>query len=178
MKDTNADADVTYEVSKGEVSVFYDIVPGSAKLGRTILRMLHKASVAEGRKCGLLNIIIADDNALRKLNRSFRNKNETTDVLSFNLADESHTVEKEQGGDASGLSTVSQTSEKVEGDIYISRERAAVQAAECGDSIEVEILRLVAHGFLHLCGWQHENDASLSAMLERGERLVKTVIFR
>jgi probable rRNA maturation factor len=58
------------------------------------------------------------------------------------------------------------------GDIVISLDTAARQAPEHGHSLERELLFLASHGLLHLLGWDHPDDASLAAMLERQERLL------
>ena len=60
------------------------------------------------------------------------------------------------------------------GDIVISLDTAARQAPEHGHSLERELLFLASHGLLHLLGWDHPDDASLAAMLERQERLLTT----
>ena len=58
------------------------------------------------------------------------------------------------------------------GDIVISVETAARQAAEHGHSLEHELLFLASHGLLHLLGWDHPDEPSLTAMLARQEALV------
>ena len=58
------------------------------------------------------------------------------------------------------------------GDIVISVETAARQAAEQGHSLERELLFLASHGLLHLLGWDHPDDASLAVMLARQEALL------
>jgi probable rRNA maturation factor len=58
------------------------------------------------------------------------------------------------------------------GDIVISLESAARQAAAAGTSLEAELLFLASHGLLHLLGWDHPDEASLAAMLSRQEALI------
>jgi probable rRNA maturation factor len=58
------------------------------------------------------------------------------------------------------------------GDIVISLESAARQAAAAGTSLEAELLFLASHGLLHLLGWDHPDEASLAAMLARQEALI------
>jgi probable rRNA maturation factor len=58
------------------------------------------------------------------------------------------------------------------GDIVISLDTAARQAPDHGHSLERELLFLASHGLLHLLGWDHPDEASLAAMLERQERLL------
>jgi probable rRNA maturation factor len=60
------------------------------------------------------------------------------------------------------------------GDIVISLDTAARQAAEHGHSLEHELLFLASHGLLHLLGWDHPDEASLAAMLNRQNRLLRS----
>ena len=60
------------------------------------------------------------------------------------------------------------------GDIVISLDTAARQADEHGHSLVRELQFLASHGLLHLLGWDHPDDASLAAMLERQETLLAT----
>jgi probable rRNA maturation factor len=86
--------------------------------------------------------LISDDTHLRELNRKFRRKDYATDVLSFPSAD----------GAA--------------GELAISLDRAAQQAAECGHSVEDELRILMLHGVLHLAGMDHETDSGEMARAE------------
>ena len=84
---------------------------------------------------GEVNIRIASSRELQELNRRFRRKNRPTDVLSF----------------------PSETP-RLAGDIAISVEIAAANAAELGHSTEAEVKVLILHGLLHLAGYDHETD--------------------
>jgi probable rRNA maturation factor len=84
---------------------------------------------------GEVNIAIASNREMRALNRRFRKKNKATDVLSF---------PSETPG--------------VAGDIAISLEIAAENAAELGHSLAAEVEILILHGMLHLAGFNHEID--------------------
>ena len=87
------------------------------------------------------NVAFVSDKKMREMNRDFRGKNKTTDVLSFPFeADE-----------------FDQTDDFL-GDIVISTEQAERQAAENNLDFETEIKQLILHGVLHLCGYDHETD--------------------
>lgn len=81
------------------------------------------------------------DRRMKELNKLFRGKDSTTDVLSF-----PHEPD-EFDPDRNNL-----------GDIVISVEQAAKQAEENGLTLENEIKQLILHGVLHLCGYDHETD--------------------
>jgi probable rRNA maturation factor len=96
-------------------------------------------------------IAFVSDAKMRELNREFRGKDATTDVLSFqHEADEFDALE---------------TADNL-GDIVISVEQAQKQAAENNLSFELEIKQLILHGILHLCGYDHETDTGEMNALE------------
>jgi probable rRNA maturation factor len=84
---------------------------------------------------GEVNIRVTSSREMRELNRRFRKKNTPTDVLSF-------------------PSSIPQLA----GDIAISAEIAAANAAGLGHSTETELKVLIVHGLLHLAGYDHETD--------------------
>ena len=86
-------------------------------------------------------VAFVSDPRMIELNKLFRRKDSTTDVLSF-----PHEPD-EFDPDESNM-----------GDIVISAEQAARQAGENGLNIETEIKQLILHGLLHLCGYDHETD--------------------
>ena len=64
------------------------------------------------------------------------------------------------------------TSEKVEGEAYISLERAKERSLDYNVSYEEEIIRLVTHGLLHLAGRTHNSDKEYQSMMEDTEKFV------
>jgi probable rRNA maturation factor len=96
-----------------------------------------------------VTIAFVSDRKMRELNRMFRGKNGTTDVLSFPTEPDEF-----------------EESENNLGDIVISLEQAERQAAENNLSFELEIKQLILHGILHLCGHDHETDAGEMNRLE------------
>ncbi|MGH9942724.1 MAG: rRNA maturation RNase YbeY [Pyrinomonadaceae bacterium] len=98
-----------------------------------------------------VTIAFVSDRRMRELNRNYRGKRGTTDVLSF------PTGENEFGltDDAATL-----------GDVVISVERAEKQAAENGLTFKNEIEQLILHGLLHLRGHDHEIDGGEMNALE------------
>lgn len=97
-----------------------------------------------------VTVAFVSDRAMRELNRRWRGKSGTTDVLSFPSGQE----EFEKGEGASL------------GDVVISAEQAARQAAEHGLDFEGEVAQLILHGLLHLCGYDHETDSGEMNALE------------
>ncbi|MCP9775382.1 rRNA maturation RNase YbeY [Cyanobium sp. WAJ14-Wanaka] len=120
-----------------------------------------------------LGLTLVDDPAIAELNQDWRQKSGPTDVLAFAAQDSC----QDDCGHALGAMPRPEPggpgAEELElGDIVISLETAARQAAEQGHSLEREMLFLASHGLLHLLGWDHPDDGSLAAMLERQEKLI------
>jgi len=101
---------------------------------RALSLFAGKAQRALGIR-GEVNIRVTSNRELENLNRRFCRKNKPTDVLSFPSA-----------------------VPKVAGDIAISANIAAANAADFGHSTETELKILVLHGLLHLAGYDHETD--------------------
>jgi probable rRNA maturation factor len=101
-----------------------------------------------------VTVAFVSDRRMRELNRRWRGKRGTTDVLSFPAGQEE--FERAEG------STL--------GDVIISVEQAARQAAEHGLDFENEVEQLILHGLLHLCGYDHETDSGEMNALELNMR--------
>ena len=101
-----------------------------------------RALDAIGKDQKTATIVFVSDGAIQALNRRFRGKNQSTDVLSFPSAVERFEIE-----------TAAQL-----GDVIISVPRALAQAKENGLSFADEVSQLILHGLLHLCGYDHETD--------------------
>ncbi len=89
-----------------------------------------------------VNIIFADDSLLKDLNSRYRRKRRPTDVLSFPADDELGIL----------------------GDVYISIDTARRQAGDYNVTLREEVLRLVCHGLLHLCGYDHHHKKDADKM--------------
>ena len=99
-----------------------------------------------------VTVAFVSDRAMRQLNRRWRGRRGTTDVLSFPAGQE----EWERAAAGRTL-----------GDVVISAEQAARQAARHGLDFDGEVAQLILHGLLHLCGYDHETDQGQMNTLER-----------
>lgn len=96
-----------------------------------------------------INIILTDDEYVRRLNRDYRKIDSPTDVLSFSMDED-----------------------KVWGDVYISLDTAKRQAEERGWDLETEVRFLAIHGILHLIGYNDEDEEGYFKMMELTEKLL------
>jgi probable rRNA maturation factor len=106
-----------------------------------------------------LSILVCDDSFIRGLNRQYRDRDEETDVLSFEQGD------KYRGPDGE--------ERMLAGDIVISLDALARNAEEFGISRDEELRRLVVHGILHLSGMDHEDNDPSRSMLVLQEELLR-----
>jgi len=104
-----------------------------------------------------VDLIFVDDKFMRQLNKRFTKRNKTTDVLSFGM----------RGGEPEAIEYSSL------GDIYVSLDQAKSQAVEYKAGFEEEVARLVAHGLLHLLGYDHKGKNEEGIMREKEEMYLK-----
>jgi probable rRNA maturation factor len=119
---------------------------GALGLSRAGLgRFVRTAQAAVGLR-GEVEVLLADDRTLRRLNREFRGKDKATDVLSFPAPPE--------------------LAGQLAGDLAISLDTARKQAEEQEHSLRDEVRVLLLHGLLHLYGMDHEVDGGEMAARE------------
>ena len=123
---------------------------------RTATAVLAYVGVSEAVSISLL---ITNDATLQALNRDYRDIDAPTDVLSF--ADDNSTP-----------FVVAPGTPRYLGDIAISYERVQEQAAAYGHSLTRELAYLVAHGMLHLLGYDHERGLDDATAMRNCEEAV------
>ncbi len=122
-------------------------------------RRLRRVAVAALRAEGCppnteLNVVIGDDGWMQELNETYKGRKRPTDVLAF-----------PQDAMPPGENPIL-------GDVAISAETAAAQAAELGHSLQAEVEILLTHGVLHLTGWRDNTPARRRRMMARTEEIL------
>jgi len=112
-------------------------------------RVRGKSTMANDKNCVSLTLVTSEE--ITQLNKEYRGKDSPTDVLSFPM-------------DGVNL-----------GDIVICLEVAENQAREYGHSLERELAFLTAHGFLHLIGYDHENQEAEKEMIAAQKEMLAWV---
>lgn len=112
-----------------------------------------------------VSVMIVDNSYIQELNFIYRNQNRPTDVLSFAM--------NELGEDEPDFDFSGET--QVLGDIVISLEQALKQSEEYGHSLQRELGYLVAHGMLHLLGYDHEVEIETQLMRGLEEKIMQAV---
>jgi len=115
-----------------------------------------------------LSLLITDDATVRELNKEYRGKDKTTDVLSFALDADKHT-------DAAAGFVMPPGEEVHLGEVIVSYPKAAEQAAERNHAVEDEMALLVVHGVLHLLGYDHDRPTRERKMRSLEQRVLSAV---
>ncbi|MGI6744980.1 MAG: Endoribonuclease YbeY [Firmicutes bacterium ADurb.Bin300] len=113
-------------------------------------------------KSAEISVTFVDDERIRELNRSYRNIDKVTDVLSFPL------------GENGNFDKNNDTGAYMLGDIVISIEQAVSQAQVYGHSLQREIGFLTVHSMLHLLGYDHTDGGLQTVHMREKEELVLT----
>jgi probable rRNA maturation factor len=106
-----------------------------------------------------LSVLLCGDKTIQNLNSQYRNRDEATDVLSFELGVE----EPGENGDTRCLP----------GDVVISLETLRKNALYFNVSEDEELRRLLIHGILHLCGMDHETNNDTEPMIVKQEYILE-----
>lgn len=120
-------------------------------VGSGILKTLKKEKTSE------VDIVFMDDAAIKKLNKRYKGKDASTDVLSF------------------GIDGREFMRKKVLGEIFISLDTARRNAKLFGVAFEDEVVRYLVHGMLHLFGYDDGTEADKMRMWHRQEGLLKDI---
>ncbi|MEC4890594.1 MAG: rRNA maturation RNase YbeY [Nitrospira sp.] len=107
---------------------------------------------AAGEASSELSIELIGDGRMRRLNREYRKKDRTTDVLAFAMRESAC------------------PDESLLGDVVISVPTARRQAKENGRALDEELAWLLVHGVLHLCGYDHERSDQEARRMRRREQ--------
>lgn len=139
------------------------------RLTRLVVRQITLAHLAEhilsavGESRSELSLELVGDGRMRRLNREYRKKDRSTDVLAFPTR---------EAVMPRGVRPATQ----MLGDVVISLPTAVRQAKEACRSIDAELAMLLVHGVLHLCGYDHERNQREAARMSRRERALLHLI--
>ena len=156
-------------------------------LDQVVKKTLQTAGVQQPL---MLTLLITNDDSIRDMNKQYRQQDKATDVLSFPLLEQPLVnapaeqlwmpAESEEGaiaGQEKGASAFVTPPELLTnlGDIVISWPTVERQAKEAGHSSGYELLYLVAHGVLHLVGYDDQSEAGYHAMVAIQQTVLEAV---
>ena len=117
----------------------------SLKKRRKIKEWLNAIAFEENNKIENLNFLIVDDKRMIHFNKTYLNHNYPTDIITFNTSE----------------------NKKISGDIIISLERVEENAKEYKVGLEEELWRVMAHGLLHLLGYNDKSKEEKERMRKK-----------
>ena len=123
---------------------------------RSIKVWLNSVALAEGFSVNQLNYIFCSDQYLLNINQQYLQHDYFTDIITFDNSDEDTTA--------------------IVGDIFVSIERVLDNAHALQVDFKTELLRVLVHGVLHLCGYDDTTETSKSEMRAKEDFYIKLYI--
>ena len=137
-----------------KIRIFYDRVSYRIKRSKEIKSLVEKVIRGENRIPGDLNFIVTGDKRIRKLNNEFLGHNYFTDVIAFNYSE----------------------NEIVNGEVYMSIDTVRKNAVNYEVSLNKEVLRVMIHGTLHLCGLNDRTEKERVFMRKLEDRWIEELL--
>ena len=131
-----------------KISYFSDDVAFRLKEKRKISDWLKKAAAAEKKIVDNLTYVFVSDEKITDLNRKFLKHDYATDILTFDSSEDDF----------------------IAGEMFISVDTVKENAKYYSASFEIEILRVILHGMLHLCGYKDETEEEQKKFRELEEK--------
>ncbi|AKP51149.1 rRNA maturation RNase YbeY [Cyclobacterium amurskyense] len=119
------------------INFFEEEIKSSLTERRQVKAWIKQIATNKGFKVNTLNYIFCTDDYLLDINVNYLNHDTFTDIVTFDQ---------------------SEKDTEIEGDIYISVERVKENAKNLNTSYKEELLRVLAHGLLHLCGYKDKTE--------------------
>jgi probable rRNA maturation factor len=152
------------------VNNLQEAVAGVEALEQLTIQIIKAAMEQEGvNPAAETSVVFVDDAYIQRLNLEYRGVDNPTDVLSFAMQE---TVEEQPPIKSEFPEELAENEGPLLGDIIISLETAVRQAQEYGHSLEREVAFLAIHGFLHLLGYDHLEEAETQVMRLREEAIL------
>jgi probable rRNA maturation factor len=134
--------------------IYYDSVKYRLRDSRKILNHIEKVIREYKKPTGNLSFIFVNDARIQEINKEFLKHNYFTDVIAFNLGDDG----------------------EINAEIYISVDTVKANANNYKVSLKSEILRVMIHGTLHICGFNDGSEEERDRMHEMEEYWMKKLV--
>jgi rRNA maturation RNase YbeY len=136
-----------------KINIFYDDVKYKLVGSKNVKKLIEKVIRSENRVPGDLSYIITSDKSLLKINREFLEHDYFTDVIAF--SDNNNNI--------------------INGEVYISIETVKRNSINYKVSLKNELIRVMIHGILHLCGYEDDTARKKAIMSRIEERWLKNL---
>jgi probable rRNA maturation factor len=138
---------------KSAIYFFFE-TPVTLKDRTGLKKQISSVFRKEGVKLGGLNYIFCTDKRLLKINQDFLKHDYYTDIITFEI---------------------NPKGQPIEGEIYISVDRVKENAHLLGISFKQELLRVILHGALHLCGYKDKTPSQIKEIRQKEEFYLSTL---
>ena len=129
---------------------------------KALLRQwLIDVAIKEDKTLGSLNYIFCNDSYLLQINKDYLNHHTLTDIITFPTEESFLSSRK------------TRQKERINGEIYISVERVEENSLKFDSGFEQELLRVMVHGLLHLCGFKDKSTQEAALMRKKEEFYIK-----
>lgn len=133
------------------VSFFYETEFSLPTQEEIFSNWVEKIAQSEAKELGEISYIFCDDDYLYNVNVEYLNHDTLTDIITFDYTEQNI----------------------ISGDIFISVERVKDNANDFQVDFKTELLRVMAHGILHLCGYKDKTDADSQKMRSKEDEKIK-----
>lgn len=151
-------------VLMGEPAWLKQIPNVMAEIERVLLAASAQA-LPDSKLAATVSVALLNDAEVRRLNRDYRGQDKATNVLSFPALDAAALAAFKAGRPPAGQPV---GAEVELGDIALALETIKAEAAEQGKSVADHARHLLVHGFLHLLGYDHDQEAA-AVLMETAE---------
>jgi probable rRNA maturation factor len=132
---------------------YTDVPPVSLSQKKLIKEHIKEIFLKEGKQLHLLSFIFCSDEYLLQINNTFLHHDFYTDIITFDLSEDEGTV----------------------GEIYISVERVKENAVQHSSTFTNELLRVIFHGALNLCGYRDKKKSEITTMRQKEDYYLQTL---
>ena len=136
------------------ISFFKENTTFDIKQKNKIKAWLKNVAAGYGFEAGDLNYVFCDDEYLLEMNRQYLGHDYYTDIITFDSREDT-------------------ASKRLDGDIFISVDTVRANGTEYGEGFDREIMRVIAHGLLHLIGFDDHTKAEQKQMREAENTALK-----
>lgn len=133
------------------INFYNQNIPYTLKNKNRVRTWITRCAANERKKIGEITYMFGDDNYILETNRKYLNHDYLTDIITFDYSSD----------------------DMLCGDIAISIERVRENAKKYGVSIEKELLRVLIHGILHLCGYKDKSPKEEAAMRGKEDECIR-----
>ena len=136
------------------VRYFNDGVSFQPEGKRKISQWLKQVTAREGKKTGHLNFIFVSEEMILDINKKYLHHHHYTDIITFDYSE----------------------GNIISGEMYISVETVCANAKKYQVDFHTELLRVMVHGVLHLCGYKDQTESERHEMQEKEDQMIKLYI--